>query len=802
MQLTITQTEGSLPFIDVIPNFGIGQLEGYNGVGKSLTVSVLELCSGSKPPMSEEAWSGLCDGMGQLQVVATELREVDTITWVLDGAVLARESGKDGDRPTLDWFVDVSVDGQAVSSLDGVRALFAVERINGDVGLLEQLALTAEGAVAEVRELGDQVLETEKMEELEAIIARTTSLLEPLAIDQLLRQATTLAELRVNLAENRTAVESAGSRLNRLDQAVRSQARLEEISIQGDGLVEEIQRLDLQIRELKADRNEVARQIDESEAAATESIDLRQELASATRSYKRASSKLEKATSALAEAMQVAKLADDDDPRERETELQERLDALTAARLEIDAGPAVLDLIDSVSPAISQAAAVPNLADQPLLSSPDLVPESWSVEQVADALSLRHEEIEDLAPPKGAHEVDEEIQNVTRMLTALARIGDLRDDRVRAEELLNGAQEKSTELSAKLDKASAPLLDELRERRRGLDEELSDLGGSRAVLTYRRDALGAPEERDALNRELGELLEELNIDSNDVASTYAAEAEALEREEEALKELRDREKLLNREHNRELELVRQIVQTLSGNEEFSWLREADLPLPDDEEDLDQQLQRLRVLRDIANSVDERFTDFRQAFPGLRASLEAVAAGLRGRIPEAAVRVPEVRRWLELQAASWFGDVDFRNALLGEGASDIGVDIESKQVSWRSGADRFTKPIEALSSGERAFALTQARLSLLQRTAGETANRLIALDEFGAFVSSNRVLQLSNYLTHWRGDHPSDQILIILPATQDYGALAVAADGTKAQRFKDMAAQLETKEWFIEEFEPA
>jgi|GEM_PF-5951671 len=803
MRLEIHQTDGTLPFIGVIPSYGIGQLEGYNGVGKSLTISVLEICAGIKPAMTEEAWRGLCDGMGKLEVTATELRETEQLKWVLDGQLLFEESQKsDEERPELDWFVNVTIDGNQANSLDEVRRLFSVERINGDIGLIEQLAISADLAMRDLNVAGKGVIGSAKMEEVEDRISAVVGLLDELPLDRVTERAKAAAELKAEREKAEAEIQAADQQVNLLDEAVTRQARLEEISVRGGALDAQIEKLDSEIDALKEQRNKVGRDLGEAEAAASASSDVREELTSATRSYKSASTKLRNATKALAKATQIAELADDDDPGRRGSELEEELQVLIDRRLEADAGPAVLDLIDDVSPSISQAAATANLAGQPLLSSPGLTPGTWTVEQVADALGRRHDEIEELPAPREAERIDAQIDTKKAQLSALREIKSLREKRQRAAELLNDAQDKSDNLSEKLDKAAAPVLSELRDKRRELDNQLSDLGGKRAVLSYRRDALGAPEEKDAFEAQLSELLKKLGIDGPEVAAAYAGAAEALDRQRDALMQLKDRERSIASEFERDLREVDRTVQALSSDEAHRWLPTDQVTLPSKADGLADQLAAIQALREVIRRVDARLTGFRQAFFGLRASLEAVADDLRGRSPEAAVRVDEVRAWLEEEAAQWFSDEDFRNALLGEGATDIRVDLRSLQVSWQSDGAQHTKPIEALSSGERAFALTQARLAVLEKGAGAIANRLIALDEFGAFVSSDRIYQLSEYLQHWRQKHANDQILIILPATQDYEALARATDGGKSERYARMAESLRSKEWLIEEFEAA
>lgn len=798
MRIQLAQTDGTLPFIDELPGFGIGQLEGYNGVGKSLTVSVLEICAGSRPPMSKRAWEGLCDGMGCLTVTATDVNDATELRWVLDGARLRRTSDEldERARPQLGWFVEVSIDGQPAQSLDEIRRLFAVERLNGDVGLIEQLAGRVDMEVRDIDEAGGRLLGSQKLERADVDIGELRDLVGELSVDRIADRASVCARRR---AERKAAEEVLGravARRDRVDVAVKLGTRLEEIKVRGSELDTQIDGLDVDIAALGKRREKVSEELQVTEAAAGASAELRDELARASKSYKTATTRLGNVKRDLAEASQIAGLDDGDDPAARRVVLEQQLEQLRVERVNIDAGPAVINLIDTIHTPLARASAS-GLADQSLLSASSRTPGDWTVREVSDALVERRDELRELPSPQGAVRVDEAIGRLARQVAALDDVKTLRAARNKAAERQAKTLERSSELSEQLDKSTSDQLDKLRGALRGFDDELSRLGGQRTVLVYRRDALGAPQERDALAGQLVVVLQELELTAADVGPAHAEALRVAEQERDAFVEVRDIERRAVADHERDLADLRRTAEALR-DERFAWVAGSAVRLPAGDQTLEEQLDALRKLQRRVRHADERLTGFRALFPGLGASLVAVAEQLRGRTARASIR-KEVTAWLDGVAASWFDDEAVRAALLGPDSSDVSVDLANRQVSWKTQDERRTKPIEGLSSGQRAFAFTQARLAVLQQQAGTVANRLIALDEFGAFVSSNRIRDLAEYLQRWRDKHPSDQILVILPANQDYAALARASEGEQAERFARMARRLHEHEWFVEEF---
>ncbi len=125
----------------------------------------------------------------------------------------------------------------------------------------------------------------------------------------------------------------------------------------------------------------------------------------------------------------------------------------------------------------------------------------------------------------------------------------------------------------------------------------------------------------------------------------------------------------------------------------------------------------------------------------------------------------------------------REALFG-GGHDVSLDIDSLSVSWKSHGEQFDRPLAAFSSGEQTFAFTRARLAQLEANSGNIPNRIIAIDEFGAYLDIQRFSALVRYLHERRERVPTDQVLVILP----WGTTAPADVSSRAvaRRQRDLA----------------
>jgi len=104
-----------------------------------------------------------------------------------------------------------------------------------------------------------------------------------------------------------------------------------------------------------------------------------------------------------------------------------------------------------------------------------------------------------------------------------------------------------------------------------------------------------------------------------------------------------------------------------------------------------------------------------------------------------------------------------------------VDLAAREVRWRTAAGKpRVRPFEAFSSGERAFAYVQARLAGVGELTAR--NRVVAVDEFGAFLSRDRLIRLQEVIQRQLDENLVHQAIVVLPLTRLDAAAEEGADG--------------------------
>jgi hypothetical protein len=248
--------------------------------------------------------------------------------------------------------------------------------------------------------------------------------------------------------------------------------------------------------------------------------------------------------------------------------------------------------------------------------------------------------------------------------------------------------------------------------------------------------------------------------------------------------------------------VSALVTSLANDERYGWVRRAmpavsELPAkaPSEvAEVLDSLTQQLETARNKARASYSMVQGLDAAFGTIGRQLRQ-GQGMSGIRSDSEPRWDQYARgWLASEVRGWFADDVIRSSIFEEGSSGVTLDASSLTVSWRSpDGSSQEKPLAAFSSGQQAFAYTQARIANLDRDYRTTPNRLIALDEFGAFIDSDRMEALGGTLTHRVSADSGDQYLVILPLERSTAALE-----------SDPAAQsllesLRRRGYFYEEF---
>lgn len=130
---------------------------------------------------------------------------------------------------------------------------------------------------------------------------------------------------------------------------------------------------------------------------------------------------------------------------------------------------------------------------------------------------------------------------------------------------------------------------------------------------------------------------------------------------------------------------------------------------------------------------------------------------------------------------------------------VSLDEGESTITWQTpeGESR-TRPMSAFSSGQQALGFMRARLQQVADDAHE--NRLVFLDEFGAFVSAEQRRPLADLLTSSELQALTDQVIVVLPLQADYGRELDETTGELHLQYERRARAVQTQGYFTEEFQ--
>jgi hypothetical protein len=112
---------------------------------------------------------------------------------------------------------------------------------------------------------------------------------------------------------------------------------------------------------------------------------------------------------------------------------------------------------------------------------------------------------------------------------------------------------------------------------------------------------------------------------------------------------------------------------------------------------------------------------------------------------------------------------------------------------------LVSPLEAFS-GEQAFAYTRARLVVLDEDELDP-EPIDRAERVGAFIAHDRLAGLLAYLRERVGEHPEDQVLVVLPLSSDYAQLAETSLASEAERYRKLAGEITTRSYAVRLLEP-
>jgi hypothetical protein len=753
-----TNPTGGLRVIEEIQDYRLCWLEGRNGIGKTLAVRLLELATGEQPyAANDNAWQSLRDHLHTTNIRITGLRngaqlelQLTPDTWpdepITNLALLGRA-----------WLNGADLDFRRVPNI------LRVSRIGGD----ETITTRFRDRIA-----ADEILISRRSQQVSDAIDRLEAWNEKLLYETDGLSSLALSELEARrLKADRDRLDAAQENerkkalVRRLETLRSLEADLQDLEVRGPKLDEALSAIDKKISNndrQRAESEKVQRELARDVYRAQELIETLQQL------RQRRESQAERAQDTLAEATgaleRLGLLPDAETIRSALEQARAERYELLRERAALAMFPDLMELIDDLIEPL-RGAQGSSLDDEAIAL---LDERRASASELRSGLVRRRRELSEQQQYSLVEDIDARMRAVEVRIEAIIEANELRKTANRRFGQLGHTENRIHETSERLlavggdnyRQAVLELQDLQEERQRLLEEQ--------AELRYQKRLLERAGSIASLQQEISALREELSVNGNLGHELQRARDEAdaaylhLQRCAETVTTI-DAE-LVN--FNRRL---KDTVETWESSPDYHWLRVS----------IGERLPSLRLDRAEQLSRVEKTTNaiqrLQQASDELRIANEAVGGALstlanligtsqvaKGRYVDALVTFYE-EEFGDLLAAN-----EIRHALF-EGGQFTRLDLLRGEVSWTTrNREPRRRPIEAFSSGERAF--TYVLASLLQRTSEPTDNRVLVLDEFGAFIEAGRLGRLLRFVDEevLKPDR-AEQVVIILPLRQQLNA---------------------------------
>ncbi|MGI5162246.1 hypothetical protein [Microbispora sp. CA-102843] len=770
-------------------------IEGYNGVGKTASIRLLELCTGVQPFLDQNAvWSSLRANLGSARIRAEDLAGATSIEWRFDSRTWAATPEAVDDN----FFDCILIDGMRARLTD-VQSLLEVHRIAGDVTLKETLARQIESYVNKLERLWARFLEKDGTAQVAIDLLGSVESVTRRASESVLRSAISEkeeADKRVQEASEKLA--SISNRLTLLEDATGLRKRLALLQETAPRLDQELAAVEQELELAEDNRDELSGSLREAEVRAAASEDAERQLKNAIRTADRNQGHLTAARDRLAEALAAAGL--ESYPKNLGEAIHGRqvlLDQLMRRRADLDATPLLQRLLADLVARLAQAVEA-GLGDQIALTDED-TGLSTSVHQLTVQLQRQME----LLPTAGdvdstaTRSLDNEIARETNRIQVIENLPTLLRDVERRERLLEQAAKRVADLTER----QTPESDNIRRIRQeleGLDGRILELSTRRAILRGQKDDILEGQDPQELADRLSHLLREADTSLDRLELDQQASAQAGRVANEALTAARTAaQECTNRLAAARTDLNRAVT-LLNEADEYAFLRASSIPLPRPLDDEETQTAHLAELTRKSSAASNHLQNIPLRLREMIASLRNIAGAVRGLKVSDGEYTAQLTRWLEERFTGWFNQPTVASALFRD-AESINVDLTQQAILWRTAAgEQSIRPFDAFSSGEQAFAYTRAQLEALGSPSA--GNRLIALDEFAAFVAHDRRDDLRRLLLERSERYPTEKTVLILPVTQDYGSSGGTSVDSLSEEHSRRAAALDTEDaYFAEEF---
>jgi len=755
---------GGIRVIGEIPDLRLCRLEGQNGIGKSLAVRLLQLVTGDQPWAGlDSAWGTLRDHLGEATIVVDRLRlepqgpPTGELTWLLN-------SRDWSSRPSLRGvWNDAQLNGKPIS-VERVREILRVFRIAGDESLAQSLAVQIRRDSVRVQTTTKRVEETrghwdERLRNVEGLLgeglhgdltARSIASLEAEAADlverlasqtevfqqtekrrELLEELASLVQHRQLLVEELPALLKEQSDLAKLQETLRAQ----------------VSKLDEQAAKLRSDEQR-------SEETATQLT----RLESLYEKRRERHARRMRSVNYYSRQLGIQEPPSPSSIFELRREAQASYDEALQRRRTHDRVGMLLEIADHLEAPLTRG-------QHDGFGAEVIAIASWNaltIDQLETAVSVRRDElVKDIGAE--SKELQARISGFEQRLRLLSELAnELRLLDVARSDIATVRSDIDA-LAGRMSSAVAEAYRSLVDERASVLDKLVDISAKIGELDRKRADLESQGDLDEVNDRISHLATQ-GLDVGDIQSELASTAEVLSRirnDIDGLRHMRDRTvTALEGQYAN----VSTAAARLRDDGRFNWLAAAGFTAPAEDDDVHRSARQVDSLRLAARQVGREVNFVNSDLLALNEAMTALADRLDHELPAAKTDSrrfsSDVVRYYQTVFTRQLASRETRDALFDKG-TDVGLNLTDMTTSWTTpSGERRTRPLEAFSSGQRAFAYTRVQLEAL-RDIG-SLNKVAFLDEFGAYVARDRLDELMSFIERRALRDLVDQVVVILP----------------------------------------
>ena len=752
------KSTGGLRVIPEIPNIARCWLEGRNGIGKTVAVRLLELVSGRQPfAARREEWTALRENVGPTVILITEFPshtgirsirvELTPEEWPTEPVPLGPELGS------------VIIDGK-LSDSQSLRSYIDVIRIGGDESVVSQIRN---------RVRSDEAVVDRCAMAFESIAEESQTSLRPLIdeLDALSDMSFHDADAAVTIARDSLAkCEAKFSKASQRKRDIEALIRLTELRKEQSRIGPEVKALHdaakAKVDSLTSERTETAEELRKLVPQTAALARLQEQLDQLERLHRGRRERAARTTARAQRAAHTAGVTIDNAQSLLRRVSRERL-SLRRDRAALASLPELLELAEDLRSPLADvensnldAEVVAVVANDTRLTAAAL----------RHGIDKRSDELRENMAYAQLTKIDDHIRELDSRIFELRSVVSKARDAQRKAYLLSRVEGDIDEVARKLRQSTNNSYTSLSTRLERLDRDLADAIRQQAELRIHLDQLGAGAGSNSLVQTIEKLETRLLIASEDAPSIHCDVAryinqlaEDVLRHRSALKETEDRRRALNAVFGR-------VMQLITRSADLEWLRRA-LPSPytlrtglDRRTAYARLIQIGKAVQSVQSKIDRTLAQIATVQGSLRSIQESIATHRRP--PANPLNRAFINRY-EGQMTQYLSNPTISASIFEGGVFERFYLIDGF-VAWRTREGSLRRrPIEAFSSGERAFAYMLAAI-LSHEADSDSECRVFVLDEFGAFVEEDRRSRLWHFLDErLLKAGLAEQVIVILPS---------------------------------------